>query len=158
MAHVIFNKEGPLNEDNAFTKIAADATSLDKVRPSNMSQFYVVYDISDDNYNGLKLGTKTCRHDGTTVTFSNTDLSAVPGEAVVNLTEVKLVKKITQYTDIIRNHFNRIDIDDSTETDWLDYADNVDELDYSTSVGRNIGLIIEAKGITFRSLAELPLY
>lgn len=158
MAYVIFNEDGPLNEDNAFTKIAADATSRDKVRPSDQSQFYVVYDISDDNYNGLRLGTKTCRHDGTTVTFSDVDLSAAPGETIVDLTEAKLVKKITKYTDAIREHFTKLNnVSDSTKTDWLNYADTVDELDYSTFTGRRIGPIIEAKGTTFRSLAELPV-
>jgi hypothetical protein len=158
MAYVIFNHDAPLNEDFAFTKIARDASSLDKVRPANMSQFYVVYDISDDNYNALRLGTKTCRHDGTAVTFSDVDFSPVPGETIVALTEAKLIKEITSYTDVIRSYMSKNKkVSDSTKTDWLNYADTVDELDYSTFTGTDIRLIIEDKGTTFRSLAELPV-
>ena len=67
MAYVIFDNDAPAGSTQS--RIAADASARDKVMPPNMAQFHTVYDISDDEYNALRLSTKFCTHGGTNITF-----------------------------------------------------------------------------------------
>ena len=153
MAHVIFDNDAPAGSTQS--RIAADASARDKVMPPNMAQFHTVYDISDDEYNALRLSTKFCTHDGTNITFED-KTPPLEGTPAVPLTEALIVQEVSAYTDAIRKHFESWDPSNTTRTDWLNYADTVDNYDYSTFSATSVNEIIESKGTTFRSLAERP--
>jgi hypothetical protein len=154
MAYVIFDNDAPTG--SRYTKIAANESARDKMIPPNMTQFYKVYDISDDEYNSLRLGNKGCTHDGTNYTIEDPTPPLEGAPPVEPLTEAKIVKYVSSYTETIRKHFESWDPSDTTRTDWLNYADTVDNHDYSTFSGTNMNEIIESKGTTFRSLSERP--
>ena len=72
---------------------------------------------------------------------------------VVPITEAQARAKLDAYTAGIRDGVEgKVD-----EADWKSYADSVDAIDLSGNTLRSISGIIEAAGITFRSLDQLPL-
>ena len=155
MAYVIFDNDAPTG--SAHSKIAANASLRDKMFPEHMQQFYTVYEVSDDDYNSLRLGNKTCTHDGTNISFEDENNTPFGGATLSPLTEAQLLEHINDYTNSVRKYFENWETSNTTKTDWLNYADSVDNLDYSTFSGRKISVIIESNSITFRSLAELPV-
>jgi len=127
MAYVIFNKETPLNEENSFAKIAANDTERDKVHPTSFSDFYKIYNISDDDFNALRLNTKTCSHDGTNVTFSSVNKTAFNSATISTPTQTEIEARIKKYTEEIREYFEKnTQVADANKSDWLSYADTVD--------------------------------
>ena len=152
MSYIIFDKDTPANTQGCIGSIAIDDAALEKVCPSNIRHAEIVCTVTEEQYNNVRLGTHSAVHDGAgnaiIAEINETDLAPV-----VEITEAQARAKLDAYTAGIRDGVEgKVD-----EADWKSYADSVDAIDLSGNTLRSISGIIEAAGITFRSLDQLPL-
>ena len=151
MAYVIFDKSSAVDSFGSISSIAIDDAALEKVSPSIIRHAVFVCTITEEQYNGLRMGIMLANHDGSgnatveNYTIHTQDPKPSYSESVVR-------SELTDYTTLIRKIVNgKVD-----EEDWLSYADSVDAIDLSGNTSKNISTIIENAGLTFRSTLQLP--
>ena len=134
MAYAVVDKKNRSNGDSVgIRSIALDDDALEKVFPDTLIPFCETVNISDEFYNLLRL--------------ENSNPPATYTAIKMN-TWVQMIEKI------FITHFdeeNYVDRDD-----WEDYLSELKGLDFSTISGGNIPEIIENKGVTYRSIFQLP--
>ena len=153
MAYVIFDKDKPANTYGCEGKIAIDDAALEKVSPSDTRFAEIVCTITEEQYNGLRLGSLKVKHDGSGNAILE-DNSFVSKDPVPPYSESRAKSNLDMYTAEIRKSVKgKVD-----EDDWLSYADSVDAIDLSSNTSEVTSEIIENAGITFRNSGlQLPL-
>ena len=150
MAYAVVDKKNRSNGDSVgIRSIALDDDALEKVFPDTLTPFAEAVNISDDFYNLLRLeNSNAVWQDGTLATSSDYVNPPATYTAIKMNTWVQMMEKV------ILTHFdeeNYVDRDD-----WEDYLSELKGLDFSTISGGNIPEIIENKGVTYRSIFQLP--
>ena len=150
MAYIILDKKNRSNGDPVgIRSIAEDDAALAKVLPDSLVPFCETIDISDELFNKIRLEqTAILWQDGNVVEDPEYDNPAG------NYTQFKMDKYVDSMKATIRNHFagdNYVD-----EESWINYIVSLNNLDFSTIEGDDIPEIIENKGVTYRSILQLP--
>ena len=148
MAYVTFDKNSPANTQGQVEKIAIDDAALEKVAPQISRQADLVCTITEDQYNGLRLGTMKATHDGAGNASVETYPAIEPGPVVTS-------SDINDYVTVIRENWTSSEKVD--KDDWLAYADSVAAIDLSGNTLSDLPQVVEAAGITYRALSQLPM-
>ena len=152
MAYVIFDKSSAVDSFGSISSIAIDDAALEKVSPSIIRHAVFVCTITEEQYNGLRMGTMLAKHDGSgNVIVENYTINSE--HPVPPYSESVIKSQLDTYTQSIREGVNGKE----DEEDWLSYADSVDAIDLSGNTSKDMCTVIENAGLTFRSTLQLPL-
>ena len=150
MAYIILDKKNRSNGDTVgIRSIAEDDAALAKVLPDSLVPFCETINISDELFNKIRLEQRSVIwQDGTVV--EDPEYTSPAG----NYTQYKMDKHVDGIRGIIKNWFTETKYVD--EESWRSYAVSLNNLDFSTIEGDDVPEIIENKGVTYRSVLQLP--